>query len=158
MNVQNRLKESFTSLELPTNIRSFKSLCDFHTNEICKEVTDILYIATLTTWAMRPIKLAQAVMFLTCILEVPGSSLGEIFTILIEARLDFPHYLTENAGMIPQIRPRPFSPTSFPIFTTIIRRKMAWAVISNIPVMIMVNWSRRFPKSNVAYDNLFRYQ
>jgi hypothetical protein len=52
---------------------------------------------------------ADAVEFLTSILEVPGSNLGQNKGIRTEIFFDFPQSLQESAGLVSEIGPRAVS-------------------------------------------------
>jgi hypothetical protein len=102
------LKESLTSLNLTD-----KPLCDSHANKIYKDFTDILHVAILTTQVVRPIKLVQAVTLVSCILKVPGSSLGRDTCYPDWGSFLFSSVATANSGIILQIEPDCFLPRPF---------------------------------------------
>jgi hypothetical protein len=60
--------------------------------------------------------MAEAVMVLTCIGEVPGSKFGWALTMLEEVSRGFPQFLKENADIVPQIKSRPLPFTHYPIY------------------------------------------
>jgi hypothetical protein len=58
---------------------------------------------------------AEWLLLLIWIWEVTSSNLDLEMDILIEGFRGFPKFFQENAGIVPWIRPRPLSTTSFPI-------------------------------------------